>query len=1428
MNKAPIKSRNIQSKDTESRLKLEKVIGISGRSNKGVQINPVTGDVAYIAGSIIVIYNPKQNKQIKFFFNKRNRPFSCLTISSNGRYIAAGEGACKQPEISIWECQYSELDPIKVFQGHRYGISALKFSPDSKHLVSLGDSNDLGLFIWDFSQGKRITSNKLNRPINDLTFTSDGDQLVTVGKSIVKFWPMQKVKRILESNAVDKKGNILEGQIAELGRMKDKNYISVSSNSTSVFTLTSDGNLCVFNKEQQIEKWMYVKVTTAHACFANETYVFAACSDGIIRCFEPKSLDHIVTLPRPPPLGAADIMAGEKKEFANLEKSMFADTLTICYDPTHSKAVTLYSDMTLFIWDLRKLQKITVYRSFLFHAGPIHDIQIVPNSEAGLSRFVTCSTDRTIRFWHYMEGDFRDPEKKLPRNAYSKDLTKLLYVGRDFSHLKGEKAGEPIRRDVTDPENQIRCIKCSPDGKHIAAGDQAGNIKIYDLSGYELLHHFEAHNNEVLCLDYSPSTHEGGCFLASGSRDRLMHLFDVQKSYEHFRTLDDHSSSVTSLKFAHSGEKLRLLSCGADKTFIFRYVTEDQVTSYHQEIDKRYKMYSLDLTPKETFAVTGQEKKITVWKVSTGRAHRIYEMKSDEKKISLDNIQVCLDSSGSYFASSSTDRYVRLRDYQSGKVIARVGSGELTTSMCFTPNNMHLVTASSDGCIFVWGLPNDMTSTMNSRLQELGVFLDKMISQSDPSRDNSLNDPTSFLNEFMTPENNKKKALEQQEEMIKGQKEQLLEILDQAPDSKAQVGPKKSSKGPSWAQTKKLSQEAVEEKEAPRKLSNSEREHPEDPVIKGSKWGKGVPQIKQLHDTDASNIAAGTKIEIASLADSDPLTGEATTPTQRIDSDIDVIIQSDESADELETNANDDESVKDDTIFEPVDDDDDSNELFEEDTSPYDNAIEDVDRAKEVQSRRIAKSNQRFINQNYKNLDQADAPSNRASALRQSFSNSFLKKRQETTPTKEYQSGAASSTPRSNVKTDLSHVPKVAGGTPKSTKTEPTSDLLKQFEKGNDDEMEETKSKGDQKRGGLVAEKGKTDIKNPFGGDFRLSQHVNQMQAIFNKVEKVQEAVKVRRTNTGDEENEQSLTSAKDSLKGDKAKVVEKDLKVEKVEDDDYGDEVFEEVDEEFEESQATVASPKRKAKEEENKQIQVEKTEKSTTPVKVNDLKSKEEESKINLTPSPINKQGQKEEHKQEADSEVEERIQTGATTTTVDDSEIDDSVFNISTSTAVTLHAGGPTIDMADLLLHKEIDPASIKIDQGKKKGAMTEATSSFKPLREASTGERKRIQSDFKFVCNHLENLESTLKKYDAPSIQKLVQEDKRVFNDLQRQFTSLGQLLGTAKEISKPADEEEVKKIEPKPKEDDSGFVRKSDLESILDKFSKKIIQELKEK
>jgi WD40 repeat protein len=69
-------------------------------------------------------------------------------------------------------------------------------------------------------------------------------------------------------------------------------------------------------------------------------------------------------------------------------------------------------------------------------------------------------------------------------------------------------------------------------------------------------------------------------FLASSSRDRFIHIFDLTKDYQLVATLDDHSAAITAVRFTSSSitSNLQLISCSADKSLIFRSIIKVKIS----------------------------------------------------------------------------------------------------------------------------------------------------------------------------------------------------------------------------------------------------------------------------------------------------------------------------------------------------------------------------------------------------------------------------------------------------------------------------------------------------------------------------------------------------------------------------------------------------------------------------------------------------------------------------------------------------------------------------------------------------------------------------------------------------------------------------------------------------------------------------------
>ncbi|XP_044209771.1 WD repeat-containing protein 62 isoform X2 [Thunnus albacares] len=701
------KSRQIPKKGSSSRVSLEKVLGISTVSSSGLTSDPNSGLIAYPAGCVIVLLHPKKNKQTHII-NTSRKPFSALAFSHDGKHLVTGESG-HMPCVRVWEVDGGQVAEV---QTHKYGVSCVAFSTNSCYIVSVGYQHDMTVSVWDWRKGLIIASNKVSSRVSAVSFSQDNSYFVTAGNRHVKFWYLDASKERRVNSTVP-----LIGRSALLGDHKNSVFSGVACGrglmAASTYCITSSGLLCLFNSSRQLEAWVNLKTKSASCLVVSEDFIFCGCADGVVRVFSPSNLQYVTTLHRPHRLGVDLTQSVQHGSLSPASpEAQYPDTLALTFDPAARHLTCVYNDHSVYVWDVKDVRNVGKLYSALYHSSCVWSLQVYPElsdpTQACLppSSFLTCSSDNTIRLWH------TDPPTGH-RNLYSNDLLRILYVGENTQHLQAEGEREAAGADG---KAGIRVLGISPDGQHLAAGDRCGNLRIFGLEFLDELVKIEAHDSEVLCLEFSPSS-TGVKLLASASRDRLIHVFNLEKNYSLEQTLNDHSASITAVKFTGESPEVRMVSCGADKSIYFQ--TAEQTAeglsfcrSHH--IVEKTMLYDMDLDSSRTHvAAACQDRNVRVYNVETGKLKKCLKGSSSDEGALL---KVHMDPSGSFFATSCSDKNITVFDYESGECVATLfGHSEIVTCMRFSQDCRHLITVSGDSCVFVWRLDSQMTSTMRKR-----------------------------------------------------------------------------------------------------------------------------------------------------------------------------------------------------------------------------------------------------------------------------------------------------------------------------------------------------------------------------------------------------------------------------------------------------------------------------------------------------------------------------------------------------------------------------------------------------------------------------------------------------------------------------------------------------------------------------------------
>uniref|UniRef100_A0A8D1LTV7 WD repeat-containing protein 62 n=1 Tax=Sus scrofa TaxID=9823 RepID=A0A8D1LTV7_PIG len=703
----------------QNRVSLEKVLGITAQNSSGLTCDPGTGHVAYLAGCVVVILNPKENKQ-QHILNTARKSLSALAFSPDGKYIVTGENG-HRPAVRIWDVE--EKNQVAEMLGHKYGVACVAFSPNMKHIVSMGYQHDMVLNVWDWKKDIVVASNKVSCRVIALSFSEDSSYFVTVGNRHVRFWFLEVSTEAKVTGTVP-----LVGRSGILGELHDNVFCGVACGrgqmAGSTFCVSYSGLLCQFNEKRVLEKWINLKVSLSSCLCVSQELIFCGCTDGIVRIFQAHSLHYLANLPKPHYLGV-DVAQGLEPSFLFHRKAeaVYPDTVALTFDPNHQWLSCVYKDHSIYIWDVKDINKVGKMWSELFHSSYVWNVEVYPEFEDQRAclpsgSFLTCSSDNTIRFWNLDSN----PDSHWQKNIFSDTLLKVVYVESDIQHLQ-DMSHFPDRGSengmAVDMKAGVRVMQVSPDGQHLASGDRSGNLRIHELHFMDELVRVEAHDAEVLCLEYSkPET--GLTLLASASRDRLIHVLNVEKNYSLEQTLDDHSSSITAVKFTGSRD-IQMISCGADKSIYFRSAQQASdglhfVRTHH--VAEKTTLYDMDIDITQKYvAVACQDRNVRVYNTVNGKQKKCYKgSQGDEGSL----LKVHVDPSGTFLATSCSDKSISVIDFYSGECVAKMfGHSEIITGMKFTYDCRHLITVSGDSCVFIWHLGPEITNCMKQHLLEI-------------------------------------------------------------------------------------------------------------------------------------------------------------------------------------------------------------------------------------------------------------------------------------------------------------------------------------------------------------------------------------------------------------------------------------------------------------------------------------------------------------------------------------------------------------------------------------------------------------------------------------------------------------------------------------------------------------------------------------
>jgi WD40 repeat protein len=227
-------------------------------------------------------------------------------------------------------------------------------------------------------------------------------------------------------------------------------------------------------------------------------------------------------------------------------------------------------------------------------------------------------------------------------------------------------------------EQGLSCVAFAPDGLAVAAGDQSGNLYLWESQTGKQLHAIPAHAAAIRTMIFLP----GGKELATADEDGVIRLWNPSTGKE-VRPRDGCLSPIRSLSVPADG---KTIFTGSQETFVRRW---DPATG--KELGRVEGIgshtYDISCSPNgKTLVVVDHDNNIALWDAASGKEIRRWESGREHSAT-----QITFAPDGKTLASAGWDGRVWLWDPATGMEMRRMKSNNLIYTQ-----DQHL-TFSADG-----------------------------------------------------------------------------------------------------------------------------------------------------------------------------------------------------------------------------------------------------------------------------------------------------------------------------------------------------------------------------------------------------------------------------------------------------------------------------------------------------------------------------------------------------------------------------------------------------------------------------------------------------------------------------------------------------------------------------------------------------------
>ncbi len=407
--------------------------------------------------------------------------------------------SCSPPPAAIERCGFGIIQTgelIATLEGHTVDlVEAAVFSPDGKHLLSLAVPLDAGLTntsdqvrIWELDTRKAIVSIDNLPRSQSIAFSPDLKHMAGTAGHVLKVWDTTSGRELLVKD--------VKHPLWNMTFSPDGKRLAVNCSSRDVQILDAETG----------------RIVTS--CSGDDR------GRGILR-FSPKG-DRLASGGE----GEIELWDAESGERIRSFKGHEGNITYVAFSPDGTRIASAGADGRVKVWDvISDRDAISI---------PAHGQQGLFNQLSPDGRiFVTGMYESTIRLWNAETGEPLGEPIKLEEKAVNLDFTAdgkrlvLTDLGKNVTtwNVSDRTLVRAFKHDG--PDGPQLGTELSPDGKWFACKGPEGELKVWDVDKGAKLRTFPA-LHDLSCFKFSPNNPR----LAAAENSGVLKIWDLATSRE--------------------------------------------------------------------------------------------------------------------------------------------------------------------------------------------------------------------------------------------------------------------------------------------------------------------------------------------------------------------------------------------------------------------------------------------------------------------------------------------------------------------------------------------------------------------------------------------------------------------------------------------------------------------------------------------------------------------------------------------------------------------------------------------------------------------------------------------------------------------------------------------------------------------------------